>query len=211
MNKMFPIRILIADDHPMIRTALKTMIEREPNMEVAGEAKNGLEAVKIFGETRPHITLMDINMPIMDGLEAIKVIRSKDGEARIIVLTNYDTDDDVQSGLAAGAMGYLLKDTTQDKLLNTIRAVHAGERVVPKQLLDKIAQRRLLPSLSPREISVLRLMMAGRSNRAIGLELGITESTVKSHVKNILIKMGVNDRTQAVTQAVQRGILRLDE
>jgi two-component system NarL family response regulator len=211
MNKMFPIRILIADDHPMIRTALKTMIEREPNMEVAGEAKNGLEAVKVFGETRPHITLMDINMPIMDGLEAIKVIRSKDGEARIIVLTNYDTDDDVQSGLAAGAMGYLLKDTTQDKLLNTIRAVHAGERVVPKQLLDKIAQRRLLPSLSPREISVLRLMMAGRSNRAIGLELGITESTVKSHVKNILIKMGVNDRTQAVTQAVQRGILRLDE
>ncbi len=211
MNRLFPIRVLIADDHPMIRTALSTMIEREINMTVVGEAKNGVEAVRLFGETEPDITLMDINMPIMDGLEAIRMIREKNGEARIIVLTNFDSDEDVLAGMAAGAMGYLLKDTSQEKLLETIRTVHAGEKYLPKNLLEKISHRKLLPQLSPREIHVLRLMMAGRSNRAIGVELGITESTVKSHVKNILIKMGVNDRTQAVTLAIQRGILRLDE
>jgi two-component system NarL family response regulator len=154
---------------------------------------------------------MDIAMPIMDGIEAILKIRSEDAGARIIVLTNADTDEAVKQGMTAGAMGYLLKDAPPEELVETIRSVYAGEKYVPQHLLDKIESHKSIPNLSPREVGVLRLMMRGKSNRAIGLELGITESTVKSHVKNILIKMGVNDRTQAVTQAVQRGILSLDQ
>jgi two-component system NarL family response regulator len=150
-------------------------------------------------------------MPIMDGIEAILKIRSEDAGARIIVLTNADTDEAVKQGVTAGAMGYLLKDAPPEELVETIRSVYAGEKYVPQHLLDKIESHKSIPNLSPREVGVLRLMMRGKSNRAIGLELGITESTVKSHVKNILIKMGVNDRTQAVTQAVQRGILSLDQ
>lgn len=147
----------------------------------------------------------------MGGLDAIREILSEHPDAHIIVLTNFDTDEDVQQGMAAGAMGFLLKDSSPDELLETIRTVHLGEKFVPQHLLDKIESHRNIPNLSPREISVLELMKKGKSNRAIGVELGITESTVKSHVKNILIKMGVNDRTQAVTQALQRGILALDE
>ena len=208
---MSSIKILIADDHPMIRSAISSVIESEQNMEVVGQASNGHQAVKLFRDCRPDITLMDLNMPIMGGREAIRDIRSEFPDAHIIVLTNYDTDEDVQQGLEAGAMGYLLKDASPEELLDTIRKVHAGEKFVPKHLLDKIEQNRNIPDLSPREISVIQLMKKGKSNRAIGVELGITESTVKSHVKNILIKMGVNDRTQAVRQALQRGILPLDE
>ncbi|HUF36937.1 MAG TPA: response regulator transcription factor [Anaerolineales bacterium] len=205
------IKILIADDHPVIRTALASVISREPNMEVVGEAVNGHSAVKMFRKCQPDITLMDLNMPIMDGREAIRAIRADHPDARIIVLTNYDSDEDVKQGLAAGAQGYMLKDASPDQLLDTIRSVFAGEKHVPQHLLDKIEANKSNPNLSPREVGVLRLMMRGKSNRAIGLELGITESTVKSHVKNILIKMSVNDRTQAVTLAVQRGILSLDK
>ncbi len=205
------IKILIADDHPVIRTAIAGVIAREPNMEVVGEAVNGQTAVRLYRERQPDITLMDIAMPIMDGIEAIRKIRSEDAGARIIVLTNFDTDESVKQGVTAGAMGYLLKDSPPEELVETIRSVYAGEKYVPQHLLDKIESHKSIPNLSPREIGVLRLMMRGKSNRAIGLELGITESTVKSHVKNILIKMGVNDRTQAVTQAVQRGILSLDQ
>lgn len=208
---MAPIRILIADDHPVIRSAIASVIEREPDMQLIGSALHGLDAVRLFEEQRPDITLMDINMPIMDGIEAIRKIRSTHPEARIIVLTNFDSDQDVQQGLGAGAMAYLLKDASPEQLIQTIKTVHAGERFVPRRLLEKIEQHKNLPNLSPREVRVLRLIMRGRSNRAIGLELGITESTVKSHVKNILIKMGVNDRTQAVTLAIQRGILQMDE
>jgi two-component system NarL family response regulator len=205
------IKILIADDHPVIRTAIAGVIAREPNMEVVGEAVNGQTAVRLYRERQPDITLMDIAMPIMDGIEAILKIRSEDAGARIIVLTNADTDEAVKQGVTAGAMGYLLKDAPPEELVETIRSVYAGEKYVPQHLLDKIESHKSIPNLSPREVGVLRLMMRGKSNRAIGLELGITESTVKSHVKNILIKMGVNDRTQAVTQAVQRGILSLDQ
>ena len=208
---MTPIHILIADDHPVIRTAIARMLEHEANLAVVGIAENGREAVRLFEETLPDITLMDLSMPVMDGQEAIRLIRAGHPDARIIILTNFDSDEDVQQGLRSGAMGYLLKDATADQLLDTIRAVHLGEKVVAPNLMERVQQRKNMPNLSPREIHVLRLMMRGKSNLAIGLELGITESTVKSHVKNILIKMGVNDRTQAVTLAIQRGILNLNE
>ena len=146
----------------------------------------------------------------MGGFEAINIIRSKHPEAKIIILTNFDSDEDIQQGINAGVKGYLLKDASPEILLETIRKVHAGDTYIPSELMEKVQMRRHLPSLSPREMNVLELMKNGKSNRAIGVELGITESTVKSHVKNILIKMGVNDRTQAVTLAVKRGILQLD-
>lgn len=208
---MSSIKILIADDHPMIRSAITSVIEHESQLTLVGSAMNGLEAVRLFDENLPDITLMDLNMPIMGGLEAIKMIRTKHPDAKIIILTNFDSDEDIQQGLSAGAFGYLLKDASPDELVETIRTVYAGQKRVPQHLLDKIQQRKYLPALSPRELNVLELMKNGKSNRAIGVELGITESTVKSHVKNILIKMGVNDRTQAVTLAVQRGILNLNE
>ena len=211
MTRLNPIRVLIADDHPMIRTALKSMINTETNMIVVGEAQDGSEAVKLFDDTQPDITLMDLNMPSLNGLEAIRQIRETHTDARIIVLTNFDSDEDVHNGIEAGAMGYVLKDSTQEKLLESIRSVYAGLRFIPRNLAEKLTNRKTYPKLSPRELSVLRLMMMGKSNRAIGVELGITESTVKSHVKNILTKMGVNDRTQAVTRAIQRGILRMAE
>ncbi len=210
MSRLNPIRILIADDHPMIRMAIKSMIETEPHMTVIGEAKNGEEAISLHLTHDPDITLMDLNMPGTDGVEAIDRILEERPDARFIILTNYDSDEDVFRGLDAGAMSYLLKDSSQDQLLKTIRAVHAGQKYISPEIAEKLAQRRTYPKLSAREMAVLRLMMKGKSNRAIGVQLGITESTVKSHVKNILIKLRANDRTQAVTKAIQRGLLRAD-
>ena len=208
---MSPIKILVADDHPMIRTAISSVVEHESNLSIVASAMNGHEAVKLFDQHMPDITLMDLNMPIMDGMEAIQTIRSKYPQAKIIILTNFDSDEDIERGLGAGAMGYLLKDASHETLIETIETVYNGQRYIPKHLMEKVQNRKHLPSLSPREMHVLELMKRGRSNRAIGVELGITESTVKSHVKNILIKMGVNDRTQAVTLALQRGILQIDD
>ena len=211
MSRLNPIRILIADDHPMMRSALTSMISSEAHMTIVAVAKHGQEAIDLFHQHEPDVTLMDIEMPGVNGLEAITTIIEQSPQARFIVLTNYDTDEDVFRGLDAGAMSYLLKYSSQDRLLKTIRAVHAGQRYVPRHIADKLAQRKTYPKLSKREMSVLELMMRGKSNRAIGIELGITESTVKSHVKNILIKLRANDRTQAVTKAIQRGILSPSE
>ncbi len=211
MTRLNPIRILIADDHPMLRVALKSMINSEPNMAVVGEARDGNEAVELFHQLRPDITLMDINMPKMDGLEAMRKILEVDPQARFIVLTNFDSEEDIYRGLEAGAMGYLMKDSTFSKLLETIQTVHVGQKHIPPEIAQKLASRKASPRLSPREMTVLRLVMAGMSNREISAELNITESTVKSHVKNILFKLGASDRTQAVTKAIQRGILRENE
>lgn len=211
MTRLNPIRILIADDHPMIRIALRSMISMEPNMTVVGEATNGAEAMTMFQKARPDITLMDINMPIMDGLEAMTTILDEYPHARFIILTNYDSEEDVFRGLEAGAMGYVLKDSSQNSLVDMIQSVHSGKRVISPELAQKLTQRKTYPRLSPREMDIIRLMKDGMSNSVISQELNITESTVKSHVKNILFKMGANDRTQAVTKALQRGILRKDE
>lgn len=205
------IRILIADDHPLIRTALKSMITYERDMDIVGEAKNGLEAVRLFKKEDPDITLMDLNMPELDGVGAIKYIRKIEPSARIIVLTNYDTDEDVYQGMQAGARGYLLKGASQAKLVEIIRRVHAGQKFIPKELAEKLTQRSMYPELTDREKQVLDLVKQGNTNRAIALKLGIAESTVKSHIKSILIKLNVNDRTQAVTTAIKRGILRPGE
>jgi two-component system NarL family response regulator len=211
MSKEGAIRVLIADDHPVVREGVAAMIERRPDMTVVGEAATGREAVAAYRAARPDVVLMDLRMPDMTGVEAIGAIRGEFPGARIIVLTTYDGDEDIYRGLQAGARAYLLKDAPRDDLLDAIRAVHAGQSRIPPAVAARLAERVLAgPELTARELEVLRGIVAGRSNKEIGAALGISEGTVKAHVNSILSKLGVADRTQAVTTALQRGIVHLD-
>jgi DNA-binding NarL/FixJ family response regulator len=211
MSQKQPIRILIADDHPVVRAGLAAMLEIDPkaNITVLGQANNGCEAVELFAQLQPDIALIDLQMPQMDGVEAIAAIRKKFPTARLIVLTTYDRDEDIYRGLQAGAKAYLLKDTPREELLACIQAVHAGRSFIPPQVGARLAERMNCPELSKREREVLQLMTAGMSNLEIGEALTITEGTVKSHINNILSKLNVNDRTQAVILALKRGIVTL--
>lgn len=204
------IRILVADDHPIVREGLAGLIEDEEDMIVVGEAANGREAIELFNQHRPDVTLMDLRMPQLEGVEAITLIRQQATNARIIILTTYDSDEDIYRALRAGAMAYLLKDASRQELLNTIRAVHAGEKRISPQMALKLTDRLNNPELSARELEVLRLIVAGKSNSEIGTTLYITEGTVKTHVKTILKKLGASDRTSAATTALRRGLVRLE-
>lgn len=204
------IRVLLVDDHPVVREGMAALLNRRPDMDVIGEVDNGRSAVEFFQQHQPDVTLMDLRMPEMGGVAAIVAIREQFPQARIIVLTTYDGDEDIYRGLQAGAMAYLLKDSPRDALLETIRAVHAGQRRIPPEVASKLAERIMGPSLTERELSVLRLIVAGKSNREIGRALVITEGTVKAHVNNLLGKLAASDRTQAVTEALRRGIVHLD-
>lgn len=210
MSALPPIRILIADDHPVVRQGLAAMIGRQPGMIVVAEASNGREVVDLFRLHQPDVTLMDLRMPQMDGVEAIAVIREESRTARIIVLTTYDSDEDIYRGLRAGAMAYLLKDAPPEELLEAIRAVYAGQKRIPPEVAVKLTNRMSSPELTTREMEVLRLVVAGQSNKEIGTTLYISEGTVRAHVNNILSKMGASDRTQAATLAIKRGLVRLD-
>lgn len=209
MNSEGNIRILIADDHPVVRTGLSLMIQYEPGMEVVGEASNGEEAVSLFRQHRPDVTLMDLRMPLMDGVEAITKIRTEYAAARIILLTTYDGDEDIFRGLRAGAKAYLLKDSPCTELLMTIRLVHAGEKRITAEVGTKLAERLNSKELTDRERSVLRLMATGKTNQEIAGVMFISEGTVKYHVNHILTKLEVRDRTQAVIIALRRGIATL--
>ncbi len=204
------IRVLIADDHPVVREGLAAMLNRRPDMTVVGEAENGRVAHTLYQQTQPDVTLMDLQMPEMGGVDAIHAIRQEFPQARIIVLTTLDGDEDIFRGLQAGAMAYLLKDTPRAELLDTIRIVHAGRKRIPPKIAAKLADRMISPALTERELDVLRLIVEGKSNRKIGLALSITEGTVKAHVNNLLGKLNVSDRTQAVTEALRRGIVHLE-
>jgi two-component system NarL family response regulator len=210
MQETSAIRILIAEDHVVVREGLAAIIDYQPDMCVAGHASNGKEAIARFSELRPDVTLMDLRMPEVGGVEAIAAIRNEFEDARIIVLTTYDGDEDIFRALEAGAQGYLLKDTPKEDLLEAIRAVNSGQRRIPAEVAARLAERVMAGrSLSPREVEVLWMIAEGKSNKEIGNALFIAEGTVKAHINNIHEKLGVGDRTQAVTVAIRRGIIHI--
>jgi DNA-binding NarL/FixJ family response regulator len=203
------IRILVIDDHTVVREGLVAILEQEEDLTVVGEASNGREAVDTFQAIRPDLALMDLRMPVMDGVEAITEIRESSPNARIIILTTYDGDEDIYRGLQAGAQGYLLKDADRRDLVYAIRTVHAGRTHIAPEVAMKMALRVSRRDLTTREHEVLELLAAGKSNSEIAAALFIGEATVKTHVNNILVKLEVSDRTQAVTTALRRGLIHL--
>lgn len=210
MSKDKPIRILLADDHFVVRMGLAALINTQPDMVVVAEATNGRQAVELFRNHKPDVALMDLRMPQMDGVEAITAIRKEFPESRFIVLTTYDGDEDIYRALQAGARAYLLKDMVGEGLIEAIKAVHAGQRRIPPEVASRLADRMFRTELTAREMEVLELIVKGQSNKEIASKLGVAEGTVKIHVNNILSKLGVTDRTQAATYALQHGIIHLD-
>lgn len=214
---MEAIKILIADDHPVVREGLFAMLNRERDFKVVGEANDGVEAVNKAKELNPDVVLMDLRMPELDGVEAMRQIKSEKPEIKFIILTTYSDDEYIFRGIEAGARAYLLKDAPRDDLFKAIRAVHRGESliqpVVASKVLDRLAElsRQTTSSelLSQRELEVLKLMAKGAANKEIAAQLSITESTVKTHITNIFQKLDTSDRTEAVTQAIKRGIIHL--
>jgi two-component system, NarL family, response regulator len=203
------IRVLIADDHGVVREGLVSMIRRNrADMTMVGEASNGRDTVELWKQQRPDVTLLDLRMPELDGVEVIKEIRVTDKNARIIVLTTFDGDEDIYRAIQAGAKGYLLKDVTRQALMDSIRRVHLGETSVPLHLVAKLTERVSGETLSERELEVLKLMAEGKSNKEIATALFISEGTVKSHGKAIFAKLNVTSRAQAVADATRRGFLR---
>lgn len=201
------IRILIVEDHHVVRKGLMALLASVPEVEVVGEASDGVEAVARFGELQPDVTLMDLQLPNMGGVEAISRIRQKFPASRFIVLTTLDGDEDIYRSLQAGAKAYLLKGMTCEELLSTIHAVHGGRTCIPPQIAEKLAERMSSQELTARELRVLERIVAGRANKEIAADLNISETTVKSHVNSLLGKLGVADRTHAATIAIQRGIV----
>ena len=203
------IRVLSADDHPLLRGGIAALIGNQTDMEVVAEASDGREALEQFREHRPDITLMDLQMPRMSGIDATSAIRAEFPEARIIILTTHAGDVQVSRALKAGARAYLLKASLRNELLETIRAVHAGQKRLSAEVAAEIAEHSADDALTPREVDVLRLVAKGNANKAIAAQLSLTEETVKSHIRNILSKLQANDRTHAVAIAVKRGIVDL--
>lgn len=209
MRDAHAIRVLTVDDHALLREGIGAVLEEQPDMVLAGQAANGREAIDMFRQLRPDVTLMDLRMPDMNGIEAITAIRREFPNARIIVLTTYSGDVQASAALRAGASGYLLKSLVRKELVETIRAVHAGKRRVPGEIASEIAEHVADDALSERETEVLRRVAAGKSNKVIAAELNISEGTVKTHMKSILPKLDATDRTHAVMIALKRGILDL--
>lgn len=205
------IRILTVDDHPVLRKGLAALVNAEPDLKLVAEASNGKEAIEAFRSHQPDITLMDIQMPGLDGIEAISAIRTEFPEAKIIILTTYTGDAQIVRALKAGARAYILKEHMLDELLDMIRAVNAGKKRIPSDIAAELADHAIDDALTEREIDVLKLIAAGNANKQIADELSISEATVKKRISNILSKLGANDRAHAVTIGLQRGIIRLKD
>jgi DNA-binding NarL/FixJ family response regulator len=204
-----PIGVLIVDDHPIMRFGIAAIINAQPDMEVLGQADTAAEALRLFEALQPELTLMDLRLPDRNGVEAIRAIQKRSPNARIIVLTTYEGDEDIHQALEAGARGYLIKGMPHDALVKALYRVHAGHRFLPQVVTKALSSRLPGSNLSHRELEVLQLMFAGRSNREIAEELLIKEATVKSHVSEILMRLNVSDRTQAVVEGLKRGLIHL--
>jgi two-component system NarL family response regulator len=200
---------MVVDDHHVVREGVVALLSSMEDIEVVASVDNGMKAVESFAAMKPDVTLMDLQLPEMSGVEALRRIREHSPEARVIVLTTYDGDEDIFRALQAGARGYLLKGMPFDELLQSIHAVHRGESHIPLEIAEKLAGRERSEQLTPRELGVLQRIVAGRSNREIAFDLSISEATVKTHINSLLSKLGVVDRTQAATAALQRGFVRL--
>jgi DNA-binding NarL/FixJ family response regulator len=209
MKSAAKIRVLCVDDHPVVRDGLGAIINLQPDMVLAGAAANGEEALEQFLKLHPDVALVDLQLPDMSGFDLIKKIKERSPNARIIVLSSHEGDVDIQRALEAGALGYVAKGIVRDELLEIIRSVHAGKRRLAPAVAQKLAEHMADEPISPRELEVLSLMAAGRRNKEIASELSLAEDTVKMHVRNILSKLQVNDRTEAVTIALRRGIIHL--
>jgi len=205
-----PIRILIVEDHHIVRRGFVALLQMIDGFQVIAEASDGAQAIALFREHLPDITLIDLRLPVMSGVDAIKAIRTDFPDARFIVLTTFDGDEDIYRALQAGARGYLLKGMEADDLTAAIHAVHAGKTCIPAEVAGRLAERFAGSALTERETDVLRLIVGGLHNKDIAAKLFISEATVKTHINNLLSKLGVSDRTQAATTALQRGIVHLD-
>jgi DNA-binding NarL/FixJ family response regulator len=208
-RKTSPTRILIADDHYVVRIGLTAMVNLEPDMEVVAEATDGAQAVALYKKWNPDLTLLDVRMPVKNGIEALTEIRRQNENARILMLTALSGDEDIYKALEAGAAGYVLKDSTEDKLLPAIRAVASGQRWVPEEVAKRLESRRLFEDLTRRELLILNEVVKGLANKQIADVLNISENTVKWHLKNVLAKLCVADRAEAVAVAIKRGIIHL--
>jgi len=207
MKGAHKISVLIVDDHPLLRSGITAVIQGESDIVVVGEASNGQEAIESFRIHRPDVTLMDLQMPVMNGIDAIRAIRREFPAARFVVLTTYRGDVQALGALKAGATGYLLKNMLREQLITTIRSIHDGRRSIPAEIAAELAEHVADDALTDREIEVLRRVAAGTSNKMIASQLAVSEATVKSHMKSILSKLGANDRTHAVTIAMKRGFI----
>jgi two-component system, NarL family, response regulator len=204
-----PIRIMLVDDHPVIRTGLALILNNEPDMTVVAQAGSGDEALTMYWQYRPDITLMDLKMSGMTGVQAVQKIRAQAPTARLIILTSYDRDEDIYQSIRAGAMGYLVKDAPSDQIIDALREVHKGRKHFPHTITEKLAERVTMADLSDRELEVLRLLAVGQSNKEIAEKLFLALGTVKYHINNILTKLEAEDRTQAVLAALKRGLVEL--
>jgi DNA-binding NarL/FixJ family response regulator len=209
MKKESKISIVVADDHFIVRMGVIALVNTEPSMVIVGEAADGNQAVDQFVKHKPDLVLMDLRMPIKDGIEATLEIRRHDGNARVLMLTTFDGDTDIHKALQAGAQGYVLKSATGQELIPAIQAVASGQRWIPREIAKRLASRKVFEELTPRELQVLQLLAKGSANKQIGELLNISEHTVKDHLKSVFGKLQVVDRTEAVTAAIQRGIIHL--
>jgi two-component system, NarL family, response regulator len=203
------IRVLIADDHPIVRAGLVSVLSQEKDIEVVGQAADGQRAIALARERQPNVVLMDLRMPVLDGIAAIEVITRELPDTRILALTSYDGDADVRRALKAGARGYLLKDMLVTNLVAAVRAVYRGQRVMPSSVAERLAEFPFEPDLSARELEILGLIARGLGNKAIAASIGRSDETIKVHIKSIFTKLGVHDRTEAVTAALARGLIHL--
>ncbi len=201
---------MLVDDHPAFRKGMTALIESEPDLQIVAETGDGREALEIYRQKMPDVVLMDLRLPGMGGVEAIIAIRKEFPEARVIVLTTFDMDEDIFRAIQSGAKSYLLKDTPEDELAAVIRNVHAGQQILPEKLAGRLAERQQRPELSQREVEVLQLLIKGRSNKEIGAALFLCEDTIKAHFKTLFTKLKVQDRTEAAISAIRHGIVYLD-